>query len=122
MSSVADSSEYSHWGIFTSSQYDSGKATTKWDRIFWSASATTTDDIIKFQLRSAPDAIGVPGTWTDWLGPTSISDFYLDDQGGETINATHKDGLDDQWLQYRAFLSGVGSSTPILEDVSIEYN
>ncbi|MBT4349358.1 hypothetical protein HOD19_01085 [bacterium] len=122
LTGYSEPSDYSYDGWFTSSEYDSGSTNATWNSISWSASATTTDNTIKFQLRSAPDTAGVPGTWTDWLGPIDVSDYYIDDQGGETINTTHSDGTNDQWLQYRTFFTSDGVASPVLEDVSIEYN
>ena len=54
-----------------------------------------------------------------------VDDYHygiLVDQGGETINTTHSDGTNDQWLQYRTFFTSDGVASPVLEDVSIEYN
>ncbi len=114
-----DASDYSRWGIFTSSEFDSGNNATVWNKISWTESGTGE---IKLQLRTAPDSGGSPGTWSAWMGPTSASDYYTDSAGGDTVNSAHSDGSNDQWAQYRGFFTGNGSATPALEDITLNYN
>lgn len=104
-------------GWFTSSEYDSAASNTVWNSISWTASGSGT---LQFQLRTAPDSSGNPGTWTDWLGPSGATSFYTT-SGGHTINTNHRDGVNDQWIQYRAFFIGDGTNSPVLEDITIGY-
>jgi len=113
----ASPSNYSFEGWFTSVSFDSGGSGTSWTNIEWTESGTGT---LQFRLRTAPDSGGSPGTWTDWLGPTGTSDYYTT-SAGESINSTHGSGGNDQWIQYRAYLSGDSSATPIFEDITITY-
>jgi hypothetical protein len=105
-----------------SSAYNTENSANVISSIDWTENLPTGTDI-EFQLRTAPDSSGSPGTWSDWLGPTSTSDFYTDPTGEETINSTHTDGIDDQWVQYRALLSTTDSSvTPTLSNFNLNYS
>ncbi len=99
-----------------SSPYDTSDNVTAISQISWTENLPAGTDI-KFQIRTAPDS---SGPWTDWLGPSGTSDYYTDPSGGETINPTQSDGVNDRWIQYKAFLSG-GLYTPTLSDVSLSY-
>lgn len=110
---------YSYEGWFRSGEHDTGISNITWDSISWSESGSGE---IKFQLRTAPDSGGSPGTWTRWLGPSGVDDYYTDNLGGDPINSVHSDGSSDQWIQYQGSFTGNGASTPILEDISIIFN
>lgn len=112
---VSTNKAYEGW--FTSSEYDSAASNTVWNSISWTVSGSGT---LQFQLRTAPDSGGSPGTWTDWLGPSGATSFYTT-SGGHTINTSHRDGVNDQWIQYRAFFIGDGTNSPVLEDITIGY-
>lgn len=101
-------------GSLISSEYDSGDATNVLGNITWTESGTGN---VKLQLRTSADG----NTWTDWLGPTSSSDYYTN-PAGTTINSTHNDGQADRYIQYKATLEGVdGVSGPTLSDVTVTY-
>jgi prepilin-type N-terminal cleavage/methylation domain-containing protein len=110
-------SELARSGWYTTIAFDSTSASTLWQSISWTQSGTGT---IQFQVRTAPDSGGSPGTWTDWLGPTSSSDYYTT-AAGQTINSAQGDGSNDRWVQIRGTFAGNGTTTPILEEVSLTY-
>ncbi|MBT6757570.1 MAG: hypothetical protein HOA84_04495 [Candidatus Jacksonbacteria bacterium] len=103
-----------------SSAFDTESSGVLLTQMAWTETLPSGADV-KFQLRTAPDSTGSPGTWTDWLGPTSTGDYYTDSAGGETINSTHTDSTDDQWYQYKVFLNSDGTVTPTLSDLTITY-
>ena len=105
-----------------SSPFDSADSGTVLSRITWTEVLETGTDV-KFQLRTAPDNEGSPGTWGSWLGPTGTDDYYTDPAGGETINPTHSDTTDDQWYQYKAILTSTEGDQYIstLQEVQIQY-
>jgi len=113
----ASPSNYSFEGWFTSVAFDSGASDTSWTDIEWTKSGTGT---VQFRIRTAQDSAGTPGVWTDWLGPTSASDYYTT-ASGESVNSTHGTGVNDQWIQYRAYFSGNSITTPVFEDITITY-
>jgi len=109
-------------GVFTSAAIDSGSENTTWTDVLWQVTSTDPTNYIEFQMRTAKDSGGSPGTWSDWLGPAGKQSYFSDSAGDGIANMTHRDGADDQWAQYRAFLYGVVTSSPILESVDLRYN
>jgi len=72
---------------------------------------------VKFQVRTAPDAAGVPGIWTAWYGASGAGTYFTNATG--TVIST--DLNDNLWLQYRAELAGDAMDTPILSEVRLNY-
>ena len=104
----------------TSSAYNTTQATNMLKKISWTESLPSGTDI-KFQLQTALDSAGSPGSWSGWLGPTGAGDYYTAPLGTETINPEHTNATGDQWFQYKVFLSSGGSTTPVLSDLNLEY-
>ncbi len=107
-------------GILISSPYDTGDSANVISKIQWTENLPSLTDI-KFQIRTAFDNNGQPGAWTSWFGPVSTLDYYTNPNGAETINALHRDGIEDQWVQYKAVLFTESTGTPILYDVALSY-
>ena len=105
-----------------SSAYNSNSSGNVMGHISWTAT-TPTGTAIKFQVRSAPDSAGSPGTWSGWMGPDGTSaTYFTDSSGGETMPSALRDGSNDQWFQYKVFLETTDTSvTPTLSDVSLTY-
>ncbi|MBI4273036.1 hypothetical protein HY621_04260 [Candidatus Uhrbacteria bacterium] len=72
---------------------------------------------MKFQVRTAPDSSGAPGSWTSWYGAQGIGTYFTK-QEGTLIPATING---NQWAQYRVELHSDGTSTPILGEVKLNY-
>jgi len=89
--------------------------------VSWTENLIGSSDV-KFQIRTASDNSGIPGTWTEWLGPVGTGDYYTDETGGETINVLHTDSTNDQWLQYRAILTPDNLNIPAMSNIIIHYN
>ncbi|MBI5361261.1 MAG: DUF2341 domain-containing protein [Planctomycetes bacterium] len=110
----------------TSSPYNSQISYNGIQKVTWTEDAPAGTDI-KFQIRTAPDNGGIAGSWTPWLGPEGSDDYFtgssgLDGQGQIVLaNALHRDGVDDQWFQYKVFLSSITDAVPVLYDVTIYY-
>jgi len=105
-----------------SSPYDSGSGQNVIAKLQWTETLPAGTDA-KFQIRTAPDNGGAPGTWTSWMGPNGTSGTYFTDpSGGEDIPAALEDGANDQWMQYRVLLSSPDLSVnPVVGDVSLFY-
>jgi len=99
-------------GTLTSSAYDSAWA-TDWITISFTVDEPSGTDI-KFQIRTATTEAGL--STATWYGPTSTTDYYQ--TSGNATNPVH-DG--DQWIQCKAYFSGLVDDTPTLSDVSIAY-
>jgi alpha-tubulin suppressor-like RCC1 family protein len=114
----------------TSSPYDSGSSANVLSSLAWSATVPTSTTV-KFQVRSAPDDGGSPGTWTDWCGPDDgdsststceTSTYFTSSDGSQSFDEMFTDGVDDQWVQYKVWLGlESGSTGPTLNDVTMTY-
>jgi len=105
----------------TSSAYNSGNAANALSGIAWSETLPSGTDI-KFQIRTASDSGGSPGTWSSWLGPDGTSGSYFTNAtGGEVMPSAFRDGSNDQWFQYKIVFVSDGLNTPTVDDVVVTY-
>jgi len=111
---------YAATGTLVSSPYNSANGANALSKIFWTETAPAGTDI-KFQIRTAADNAGSPGSWSQWCGAHEAGDYYYNPGGQGGIYLGHTDGANDQWFQYRAWLESDGADTPVLSDVTIEY-
>ncbi|MEI7620912.1 MAG: fibronectin type III domain-containing protein [Candidatus Moraniibacteriota bacterium] len=108
-------------GRLISSPYDASDAANILSKISWSRSLSSGTEV-QFQVRTAPNQAGVPGTWSAWVGPDGTSSTYFSDNiGGQAMPSLVRDSANDQWLQYQAFLLSDGLSSPTLSDVTMQY-
>ncbi len=102
-------------GSLISSAYNMGSPSAvqiiEWDEV----KPANTD--IKFQVRTAPDAGGTPGIWTDWFG-FGGSGTYFTNNFGSIISALLNG---NQWVQYQVELTSDGDDTPVLQEVRVNY-
>ena len=104
-------------GQITSSAFDTGDASS-FQVIEWDEDLTScTGCDVTVQVRTAPDSGGSPGTWTDWYGAGGASTNFEEPQG--TVVSNDLNG--NQWVQYLVNLTGNGSTTPILEEIRLNY-
>lgn len=110
---------YEQTGTLVSSAYDMGDASSL-HAIEWTEQipTCTPECAITFQIRTAPDSSGSPGTWTSWYGASGLGTYFTESTGSIIPSALNG----NQWMQYQFELQGDGSNTPILEDVTIGYN
>ncbi len=107
--------------VLISSAFNTESDNVAISKIAWSENLPAGTDA-KFQIQTAPDNSGVPGTWTGWQGPNGSSSYFTDPAGNETLPSALSDGVDDQWIQYRVFLETDNtSSTPTISDVDFTY-
>jgi Tfp pilus assembly protein PilV len=86
----------------------------EWDQVVPSCSPVCT---VRFQVRTAPNAAGVPGTWTAWYGATGSGTYFTVNTGQRIPVALNG----NQWVQYRVELAGDGTSTPTLQELRLFY-
>ncbi|HCO99546.1 MAG TPA: hypothetical protein DIT56_02995 [Candidatus Moranbacteria bacterium] len=101
-----------------STPYDTTSQANILNKILWTENLPAQTDV-KFQLRSSADG----NTWTSWMGTDGTSSTYFTaPDGSETLPIALTDSTDDQWIQYKAFLTTSDTSvTPTLSDVSLKY-
>ena len=110
------SGSYSQYGVLISSAFNMGFV-GKTQVIQWLSSLPNNNTNIKFQIRTASDNGGVPGTWTAWYGADKENSFF-GNPDGDLISA---DLNGKQWIQYKASLLSDGFDTPVLRNVKINY-
>lgn len=111
---------YAATGTLVSSPFDTGSNANALSKIFWTETAPAGTDII-FQIRTATDSSGLPGTWSDWFGAYEANGYYRNPGGQGGIYLGQTDGSGDEWMQYRVRLESAGDLSPILSDITIEY-
>lgn len=72
---------------------------------------------VQLQIHTAPNNGGSPGAWGSWYGSSGSGTYFTNHSG--TLLPTALNG--NQWVQYRAELRGDGASTPILQEVRVNY-
>jgi len=111
----------------TSSVYNTETVGANLSKIQWTENLPSANTDIKFQIRTSPDGT----TWTQpWCGPENgttgtcdSSTYFIDHEGGEIIDDIQKDKSNDQYFQYKAYLSTTdGLNTPTLSDVTVSYS
>ena len=75
---------------------------------------------VQLQVRTAPDSAGAPGSWTNWYGAGGANTYFTTSTGSLLPTALLGNGL-NQWVAYKATLTGNGSVTPVLQEVRIDY-
>ncbi len=117
----------------TSSAYDSISATNLIKALWWTESLVAGSDV-QVQLRAAPDSAGDPGTWSEWVGPDGSSSSYWNSSntyagacsGSGAIVCSYippvlRNGLNNQWLQYKVTLVSTGDVQAMLSDIAVFY-
>lgn len=109
---------YKTSGVATSSAFDMSDSSPvqviEWDETIPSCSPTCT---VQFEVSTAPDDGGSPGTWGPWYGASGASTFFTNASG----TVISRDLNNNQWLRYRVTLTGDGDDTPTLREVRINY-
>ena len=113
----------------TSSAYNTGSANNLISKLAWSASGVSGAATLKFQIRSAPNNAGVPGTWSNWCGASDTgatctgSNFFTSSDNNVTIGSSNplRNNDDDQWFQYKIFLPQTESATATVSSVTVSY-
>lgn len=101
-------------GNFTSQPFDAGSEVS-WDSLEWTSSGSGS---VVFKIRTADTQASLDQA--TWVGPdgTPGSVFTIWGQG----ITEHPNATGTRWFQWKALLSGDGSSTPVLEDVTVRYS
>jgi hypothetical protein len=119
-------------GWLESSPYNTGVATNVIDSLSWTENLPTDTDA-QIQIRTAADNAGSPGAWSAWIGPDGTGSSYWNSvntypggcSGSGTITCNIapvlRDGVGDQWFQYKVALTTGGANNPIFSDISIGY-
>ncbi len=127
-------SQYVTTATLTSSAYDSGQVGTILNNVSWIIMQPANTGV-QIQIRSAADNTGTPSTWSAWVGPDGTSNSFWDlsnthaggCSGGPIVNCSNipaqfRSTFGSQWFQYKATLTSSGVYTPVLTNISVEYD
>lgn len=120
LAEVINEGWYYATGTLISSPYDTEEIHNVINRIEWTENLAGSSNAL-VQIRTAPGENGIPGTWSDWFGPTGVSSYYSDPTGNDTINSSHRDGLNDRWVQYQVILLPDVLNIPTFSDIELTY-
>jgi len=114
---------YKSSGYVISSAFDTGSPSVfqviEWDQTTPSCSPSC---VTKLQIQTAPDSGGSPGTWSStWSGPDGEDGDETDFYTVSTGELVHSDHNGDQWIRYKATLSGDNADTPVLLEIRVNY-
>ncbi len=122
-SATINYAQYAASGDLTSSAYDTNDAANVLSKIQWTELLATSTDV-RFQLRTSSNG----SAWSGWCGPDdgtagscASSTYFTDPSGGETVDDILRDGSNDRWIQYKAFLTSGGGFTPTLSSTTLTY-
>lgn len=116
-------------GSLLSSAFDTESSENIMGTISWTESGSGD---VQLQIRTAPDSGGSPdwASGSGWCGPSNCAATTGDTDyaasyyttSGASINSNQQAGSDDQWFQYRLWLTSAdGASTPTFSDLTISY-
>jgi len=103
------------WASYTSPAFDSASALTAWAKLRARTSGTGS---VVLQLRTASTQPGL--TSALWVGPTGTRASSYTANSWQSVT-TDPAATGTQWIQWKAQLTGSGSTSPILEDVTLFY-
>lgn len=103
-------SNFATEGTYESSTFDAG-ANVGFNRLTWSEQIPASSNI-QFQIATNNDA----STW-NFVGPNGLGSSFYDSPGAIPLNS-----VSAQYFRFKATLSGDGSNTPILEDITVNYS
>lgn len=105
---------YPEFSNFTSSKYNNGFG-ANWLKLTWQGS-TPPGTQLGFQLRTAEAETDLPNQ--KFIGPYGSSLLYYNSTPSNIWTGQNRGG----WMQFLLVLSSSGRETPILHNVTIEYN
>lgn len=116
-------SVYAISGSLISSAFNS-ESESNFDALDWEESLPSSclGCDIKLQIKTAPDAEGMPGTWSlTWCGPEGEDGDASDYFSAPRAALIHGDHNTDQWIQYKIIITGDSLLTPTVSNISVFY-
>lgn len=112
-------SSYATSASLTSSIYDAADPTNVVASIAWDRTLPT-NTTVRFQLRTGSSSSTIGSA--NFVGPDGTTSTYFSTNTGQSTHTSMRDGLNDQYFQYKAFLDTTNSSfTPVLSSVTVTY-
>ncbi|MFA6099214.1 MAG: prepilin-type N-terminal cleavage/methylation domain-containing protein [Patescibacteria group bacterium] len=113
---ISNPTNYAVSGSLESSAFDTGGMATIYNYLSWTADEPAGTGI-QFQLRTADTQANLNSA--TWVGPDgTAASFYTEPN---TLIGLDHGATGQRWVQYKAYLSSDGSTTPVLKDITIDY-
>ncbi len=112
---ATSSANYPVFGTYTSPFFDSGTGSTTWSQISWTESG---EGNLYFRIRTASSTGALKQSV--WVGSGGTMETSYTDPSGEDI-VTDPGVEEHRVAQWKAYFSGSGTVTPVLEDVTLTY-
>ncbi|MCH7492608.1 prepilin-type N-terminal cleavage/methylation domain-containing protein [Patescibacteria group bacterium] len=109
-------STYASVGTFESSNLNTGSGSSVFNYLDWTVDEPPATDV-EFQFRTANSQNNLSSAI--WVGPDGTSGSFYTIQGTTVEIDPGASGI--RWLQYKAYLSSDGTATPVLRDVTLDY-
>ena len=106
----------------TSSAFNTQNSASLLTHVSWTETLPSGTNA-QFQVRTSADNV----TWSSWCGPDNTASgcnsatYFTDPAGGEVIDADLRDVSNDQWIQYKLFLTSDGTGAPIVSVATMQY-
>mgnify|MGYP000277020370 CR=1 FL=1 len=113
---IAGGVGYYTFGSFESSSHDTGTVSPVYSYLAWNAD-TPIATRLEFQIRTANTESGLASAV--WSGPDGDSNTRYTTPGQVIITNPGASGI--RWIQYKIYFYSNGIDTPILRDVTIDY-
>lgn len=109
----------------TSSKYDTSSGANVIASIAWDEDATLPSGTgVTVSLRAASSAVGLDSaSWADFTNATTNCSKATSTVtcSSSAIPTAMKDGVGDQWVQYKIALTSTGANTPTVDNIIITY-
>lgn len=102
----------SFWGTFTAPSFDGGSASVIWGTL---TATETGNGAVTYRIRTANTEVDLVNA--RWVGPDGTDTTVF--SGNEQNIITDPETSGKRWIQWKAYLTGSGTQTPSLEDVTI---
>lgn len=106
---------YTQDGTITSTAFDAGYDATDWLSAAWTVSGTGS---VELRIRTAATESSLADAV--WTGPDGTPDTAYAVSGEAMQSDPNATG--SRWIQWKGFLRGDGTSTPVLEDVTLRFS
>ncbi len=112
-------SSYALSGNYTSEILNSGVSSNVLNYVTWTENLPGIGYTVRLQIRTSPDGL----SWSSWCATDCTGTSYLTDYtGSQILDPSITDGVGDQYMQYKIFLTGDGNDTPTVSVVNINYS
>lgn len=113
--SLITESGYATSGDLISSEFDTNSLSPTYQTLLWTADVPS--GTVEFQIRTADSQAGLATAL--WVGPDGTDTSRYSTSGQQIVTAPGSTGT--RWIQWRAFLTSNGVTTPTISDVTITY-